>query len=81
MQDFDDEDRIVFVFGFTGEVLELSAKPSTVGDAEMLALVAVRKKIPKAARVSLVHGDYVLRNGYPVLGDAEIQVVVVDFEK
>ena len=81
MQDFDNKNKIVFVLGFTGEVLELSARPSTVGEAEMLALAAVRKKTPKAARVSLVRGDDVLRNGYPVLGDAEVQAVVVDFEK
>ena len=80
MEDFEEDDTtstLVFRFGMSGEVIDLPRRPKTVGEAEMMALAAVRKKIPTAQRVSLVHGDTILRNSYPILGDAEIDVVVV----
>ena len=77
MADFEEEDKITFVYGLTGAPLPLARRPSTVCEAEALALAAVRKRQPLASKVVLLHGDNVLRNGYPVMGDAEIQVIVV----
>lgn len=78
MADFDEDADFDFVNAFTGEVIQLARRPTTVCEAAALALRAVRQKTPNATKVMSVHNDEVLRNGYPVLGgDKEIQVVVV----
>lgn len=78
MADFEEEDKITFVYGLSGAPLHLGRRPSTVCEAAALALAAVRKIRPLASKVVLVHGNKLLRNGYPVVGDAEIQVIVVE---
>lgn len=76
MEDFDDDSTLIFRFAISGEVIELAKRPKTVAEAEMLVLIAVLKTKSTAEKVTLLHGNYILRNGYPVLGDADIEVIV-----